>query len=1320
MRHHVLKLAWLALAAFSGSRGVAQVRICQYFGGGGGIGATFASDYVEVVNTGAPQLLTGWSLQYATPSGSTWIVTQLPPITLATGQALLVKQADGSTLPEGQTLALPAPDAFGSVPMSATDAKLALVSSLTPLVGGQPTYATHPALVDFVGIGPQANWNETAAAGGAFSASRNARAPSNSTALFRFGCGAADSQDNALDFEVGLPQPRNTAVAPTAGLTAAVLASPLHVLAQQSALVRCQPYACGSLIEEPALVVIDLTAIGGPSSVNLVDDGTSGDEFAGDGLYSRSVTVGAATTPGTKHLPITLTGATTSGGAWASLLVTPVSAPGHDNCATAIAVGGPYSPPVALTHSFSGAHAESNVVLSSSTTNPGNMSSRRGVWYSVIGTGSTLTADTCASSLIGGTTIPDTIVMVFGGTCDSLTIVGNNDDVGLVCGAGSGVERRSRVSWCSEAGASYFVFVAPFSAGPQTFLFTLTISDDGSACSGAALTGACVPTLAPGLLEHEPAFGVANDDGCDSSAQQFRSATPATPAQRWIGRARSVGSVRDVDWYRFQAATNELLLARLTAQFNGLVEIRALGASGDCSSNVLLAASPIGGRCAETSAVAQLVAGTWYAVRVVPASNLYPGALSTVFGGVLPGAFGDNYTLDLELGTPPPNDECSTATVIGPGSASASFDTRYATPLDASAPGSTCQPSQSRDTWFAWTSQGAGTASVSTCAVAPASSDTVITVYTGACGNLTEVACDDDGCASPGAASAVSFQVECTTSYTIRVSSRAATPGGQWTLDIVAPGIVDTDGDGVNDCLDGCPSDPNKQAPGICGCGVSDVDTDGDGTADCLDGCPSDPNKQAPGQCGCGVADTDTDGDGAADCVDGCPLDPLKIAPGQCGCGVSDLDTDGDGTADCNDLCPLDPLKIAPGICGCGVSDVDTDGDGTADCFDGCPLDPLKIAPGACGCGVPDVDTDGDGTLDCFDGCPLDPLKLAPGICGCGVSDLDTDGDGTPDCNDGCPLDPNKLAPGQCGCGVADTDTDGDGTADCIDLCPLDPLKIAPGQCGCGVADTDTDGDGTADCIDLCPLDPLKIAPGQCGCGVADTDTDGDGTADCNDQCPLDPSKIAPGICGCGVSDVDTDGDGLADCVDNCAALPNPAQADCDFDGIGDACEIAAGAFDTNGNGIPDACEGGVVLSYCTAGTTTNGCNAMLTGVGTPSVAQASGFVLTCTSIEGQKPTLLFYGITGPSANSWSGTSTSFLCVKSPAQRIAVANSNGTPDLCDGSYSVDFLAYAVTHPNALGMPLSAGLVVNAQVWFRDPPAPKTTNLSDGCQFTTLP
>jgi hypothetical protein len=167
----------------------------------------------------------------------------------------------------------------------------------------------------------------------------------------------------------------------------------------------------------------------------------------------------------------------------------------------------------------------------------------------------------------------------------------------------------------------------------------------------------------------------------------------------------------------------------------------------------------------------------------------------------------------------------------------------------------------------------------------------------------------------------------------------------------------DSDDDGTPDALDGCPDDPNKTAPGACGCGVADTDTDEDGTADCNDGCSDDPNKTAPGACGCGVADTDTDEDGTADCNDGCPDDPNKTAPGACGCGVADTDLNDNGTVDC--------LEIA-----------DADNDGIPDENDNCPTQ----------ANADQTDSDCDGVGDVCDLCPG------------GDDSVDNNNDGLPDC----------------------------------------------------------------------------------------------------------------------------------------------------------------------------------------------------------------------------------------------------------------------------------------------------------------------------------
>jgi hypothetical protein len=112
--------------------------------------------------------------------------------------------------------------------------------------------------------------------------------------------------------------------------------------------------------------------------------------------------------------------------------------------------------------------------------------------------------------------------------------------------------------------------------------------------------------------------------------------------------------------------------------------------------------------------------------------------------------------------------------------------------------------------------------------------------------------------------------------------------------------------------------------------------------------------------------------------------------------------------------------------------------------------------------------------------------------------------------------------------------------------------------------------------------------------------------------------------------------------------------------------------------------------------------------------------VLSCTGVEGQKVGLVFYGVSGPKASVWAPGSTSFLCVKSPVQRLPSASSGGTAGACDGALSIDLLAYLASHASALGQPFAPGDVAHAQAWFRDPSAPGTTNLSDGVHWTMRP
>ncbi|MFS8086923.1 MAG: lamin tail domain-containing protein, partial [Acidobacteriota bacterium] len=177
---------------------VAKVVISQIYGGGGNSGATLKNDFIEVFNSGNQTVsLTGWSIQVATATGSTWSVTNLTAVSLAPGQYYLIQEAAGA----GGTTNLPTPDATGTINISATASKVALVNSTTALAGSCPTGA---GIQDFIGYGLTAN---------CFEGTGPTPTPSNTTAVLRNGNGCTDNNQNSTDFTAGAPNPRNTGTA---------------------------------------------------------------------------------------------------------------------------------------------------------------------------------------------------------------------------------------------------------------------------------------------------------------------------------------------------------------------------------------------------------------------------------------------------------------------------------------------------------------------------------------------------------------------------------------------------------------------------------------------------------------------------------------------------------------------------------------------------------------------------------------------------------------------------------------------------------------------------------------------------------------------------------------------------------------------------------------------------------------------------------------------------------------------------------------------------------------------------------------------------
>jgi len=323
VRHTALRL--LAASAFilvlitgppAGATPSSSVVVSQLYGGGGNTGAVYQNDFVELFNRGsAPVSLAGWSVQYTSAAGTgtfgsgTNAITPLAG-TIAPGQYVLVQEAPGA----GNGGALPAPDVTDSTPinMSATGGKIALANTTTPLGcngGSTPCTATQLAsVVDLVGW-DGANFFEGTSA---------APATSNSTAIFRAGSGCIDTDDNGNDFApaAATPAPRNTASpthdcsvqAPTPP-TGVGSASPASLPGGGTTLLTVDVTPGTAPASSGIAVSCDLTAIGGSATQTLFDDGANGDATAGDLVFSDSVAIPAATSPGNSSLPCTISDA---------------------------------------------------------------------------------------------------------------------------------------------------------------------------------------------------------------------------------------------------------------------------------------------------------------------------------------------------------------------------------------------------------------------------------------------------------------------------------------------------------------------------------------------------------------------------------------------------------------------------------------------------------------------------------------------------------------------------------------------------------------------------------------------------------------------------------------------------------------------------------------------------------------------------------------------------------------------------------------------------------------------------------------------------
>ena len=191
-------IAALGVFASTPAWAVSDIVISQVYGGGGNSGATYTHDFIELYNRGTNSVnLAGWSVQYASTTGTSWTNKTDLSGTLAPGQYYLIQEATNAAVGGP----LPTPDLSGTIAMSAANGKLVLLNTTTAVTAGTAC-PTGASVLDIVGYGNSTNCFE-----GAGPTTPNISA---TVAAVRLGSGATDTDNNSADFANGVPTPRNS------------------------------------------------------------------------------------------------------------------------------------------------------------------------------------------------------------------------------------------------------------------------------------------------------------------------------------------------------------------------------------------------------------------------------------------------------------------------------------------------------------------------------------------------------------------------------------------------------------------------------------------------------------------------------------------------------------------------------------------------------------------------------------------------------------------------------------------------------------------------------------------------------------------------------------------------------------------------------------------------------------------------------------------------------------------------------------------------------------------------------------------------------
>ncbi len=375
----------------------------------------------------------------------------------------------------------------------------------------------------------------------------------------------------------------------------------------------------------------------------------------------------------------------------------------NDQCATAIPVfcGVPVTTGLTTTGSTSTGDPTSATSCGLGITSPG-------VWFSFLGTGATVIANTCPYTF-------DTEIHIYTGPCGGpYTCITANDDAWMVCGLGS------QVQFATVAGTTYWIFVNGWSTYTGNFNLSIT-------CVAPPVNDLCVnaiPVVCGGTYPGSTILATNTSDYVGGLSPQC--GLPFT----WPYGGSTTAGV----WYVYHSSTVATITAALcTSNYDNMINVF----SGACGGPWTCVA---GG---DDECTGQVGTYGYASFTTAPCTDYY------IFVNGYWGSVG-TYTLAINgsgCSTTPANDLCANATVI-PACNTTLTGTTYGATSTGDPLVSSCLPITAPGVWYVYTPNDMYYLQATLCGSSACGTyNNLINVYQGtSCASLTCVGGNNDSC----------------------------------------------------------------------------------------------------------------------------------------------------------------------------------------------------------------------------------------------------------------------------------------------------------------------------------------------------------------------------------------------------------------------------------------------------------------------------------------------------------------------------------------------------------------------------------------------